>query len=267
MFGSILAAALPAVASFFGQKDTNEENRDLSAENRAWQERMSNTAHQREVSDLIAAGLNPILSATRGGASTPSGNVAVMQNPVHAGVSSGMEAARTESDLRTARQNRKIKEPLEKVATAASGGVDVIKDAVKGAVEAVFEKLDPAINAVTKEAESVSGSVATGVAAVKEAAAKFGVSAAEVLNTPSKFVHGAVNSAKDAHRVLTDNVRKRLEYTDPKGTYLGKIQAGVFTGDRRKDLADIAGIKDPAERRRAMLSYRMWLDKTSSYRR
>lgn len=46
-----------------------------AAKNREWQEEMSNTAHQREVQDLIAAGLNPVLSVNAG-ASTPSGSAA-----------------------------------------------------------------------------------------------------------------------------------------------------------------------------------------------
>lgn len=48
-----------------------------AALNRDWQKMMSDTAHQREVKDLMAAGLNPVLSALNGnGASTPSGATA-----------------------------------------------------------------------------------------------------------------------------------------------------------------------------------------------
>lgn len=64
------------------QEIVMEFNSEEAAKNRDWQEFMSNTAHQREVLDLLKAGLNPVLSAGGGnGASVGSGSTASVSVP------------------------------------------------------------------------------------------------------------------------------------------------------------------------------------------
>lgn len=65
-----------------------KNNADQADVSRQWQEHMSNTAYQRAMADMRAAGLNPILAYQQGGASTPTGAMG-SASPASAGTPSG----------------------------------------------------------------------------------------------------------------------------------------------------------------------------------
>lgn len=104
-----IGAAIAAGASLIGGMMTNNANEGNAQDNRDFQQQMSSSAHQREVRDLREAGLNPILSAKYGGASTPTGSMATAQNFIgeaaREGVSTALQSERLESEIELMKAN------------------------------------------------------------------------------------------------------------------------------------------------------------------
>lgn len=113
-------AAIAAVGSYLGSKNTNRTSQGLSGEQMAFQERMSNTAYQRGTADMQAAGLNPMLAYSQGGASAPMGSMPQVQNALGGAVSSGVQAYQTTQAVEQMKQqNAQSKAQADLIAAQA----------------------------------------------------------------------------------------------------------------------------------------------------
>jgi hypothetical protein len=97
---TIGVAAGAGALSAWGQERANQKNLQIAREQMAFQERMSGSAYQRSMKDMKLAGLNPMLAYQQGGASSPGGASATMEDITAPALSSAMQARRMRADLK-----------------------------------------------------------------------------------------------------------------------------------------------------------------------
>lgn len=188
--GGLLGPVIGGLFGRSGQDAANQMNYQIAKENRAWQERMSNTAYQRAAADLQKAGLNRILAIGQP-SSTPAGNVATMQNKnallaegIKQGTIQALAAKRLNAEIKNINARTSLTQAQRNAiqpAAQVGEGVENVVNMSKGPYRAIVDRTSRLIDEVDygnmfeTTANMAKQNVANASAAVRRAAQSVGL--------------------------------------------------------------------------------------------
>lgn len=120
------AIGLGGALGFWGTQRTNSAAAAEAQRNRDFQERMSNTAHQRQRADLRKAGLNPMLGMKMDGASSPAGSMAPVENAgegASRGIATALQVAQARANINLTEAQTAAANAQGQLANAQAGDI------------------------------------------------------------------------------------------------------------------------------------------------
>lgn len=132
MFG--ITDLIGPVLSIFGGERQNSAQQDSANAQMAFQAQQSSTAYQRAVKDMQAAGLNPMLAYSQGGAQSGSGAQAQMQDTISPAVQTAFQRQRLNQELANMRATQEQSESTTRVNDAQAKNIhaDTVNKVLQG---------------------------------------------------------------------------------------------------------------------------------------
>ena len=150
-WGNALGAAASlgsGVLGYVGQRDANAANAQQAQKQMDFQANQSGTSWQRGVADMQAAGLNPMLAYSQGGASSMGGSTARMENTLEPAVSSARQTAFVNQQLRNMYEQNSQISAQTRLIEAQEPAVRAQADLTATTASAIQQKLTPEIDRI-----------------------------------------------------------------------------------------------------------------------
>lgn len=213
---SLLVPLAIAGLGFLGGERANSANAAQSAAQMNFQERLSNTAHQREAKDMKKAGINRILTGYGKGASTPAGAQAVMKDSITPALAAGLQTSSALSTIRL--QNSQASKNLAETKNiqnieSTTGNVSKVANQVERVIDSIGNALTPekldflktqipidakkAVDGIINTWKNTKDKTITSVKQVKQ-------KILEIIHHPNEYIGRGTNPDK-------------INYTDKKG--------------------------------------------------